>query len=309
MIYNNYISLLLFLIVSVNLNSQVSINEPSPSTATVLYLEAQNLPTASFGGFLMPIVTETQQALIPVSIINNSDDGLMVFVSDFVTGKHCWDIYDGVEHVWRSINCQNKTCSNTILYEENFNSYIEDTGVTGASSVNGNYPSGVTKWTLTSFDSFGSSTPALPGTLLNANDYALVKSGELVIRDSNGIIRFESTSIDISGYTDIEISMEVRGTGNMEYDATKHSDDFNCGNTLNDYVDIEYSTDGGNNYTEAPDFSSYGNSNHTIADDIAGVVNFSTNGISGATLILRIRIQNWEDTELFYIDNIVLKCN
>ncbi len=309
MIYNNYLSLLLFLIATININSQVSINEPSPSAATVLYLEAQNLNTTTFGGFLMPIVTETQQASIPVSIINNSDDGLMIFVSDLTTGKHCWEIYDGVDHVWRSINCQNKTCSNTILYEEYFDSYLEDTGITGASTTNGNYPSGITKWTLTSFDSFGSSIPALPGTLMDADDYALVKSGELVIRDSNGIIRFESSSIDISGYTDIEITMDIRESGDMEYDASVHSDDYNCGDTLNDFIDIEYSTNGGIDFTEVSDFFGLGNFNHTIIGNLASPVNFMTNGISGTTLIVRIRIQNWADDEIFYIDNIVVKCN
>jgi hypothetical protein len=292
-----------------NCTSQVAINETSPSTSAALYLEAQKIPTTNFGGFKMPIVTEAQQVLIPVSTVDDSDDGLMVYVSDLVTGKHCWDIYDGVEHVWRSINCQSNTCSNTILYNEDFDSYVEDTGVTGANNANGNYPSGVTKWTLTSFDSFGSSIPDLPGTLLNANDYALVKSGELVIRDSNGVMRFESSSIDISGYTDIEISMNVRETGDMEYDPSVHSDDFNCGDTLNDYVDIEYSTDGGNSFIKVSNFSGFGNSNHTIAGDLASTVNFTKNGISGTTLIIRIRIQNWADDEIFHIDNIVVKCN
>lgn len=306
----NTILLFLFIFCS-NILAQVAINETSPSSAAALYLEAQKIPTTNFGGFLMPVVTEAQQSDIPVSTIDSSDDGLMVYVSDPGTGKRCWDIYDGVEHIWRSINCQNNTCSGDILYEEDFDSYIENTGVTGASSSNGNYPSGVTKWTLTSFDSFGSSTPALPGTLEpgEINDYALVKSGEIAFRDTNGVFLFETQSVDISGYTDIEISMDVRETGDMEYDSSKHSDDFNCGFELNDYVDVEYSTDGGNSFNEVSNFSGYGNSNHTIANDFTGTVSFITSGLSGSTLILRIRIQNWADDEIFYIDNIVVKCN
>lgn len=292
----------------VQAHSQVSVNEPSPSSSAVLYLEAQNAATTIVGGFLMPIVTEAEQAFIPVSTTDNSDDGLMVYVSDFVTGKHCWEIYDGVEHVWRSINCQTKICSNTTLYEEDFDSYIEDTGVTGSSSTNGNYPSGVTKWTLTSFSTFGSSNQALPGTLINANDYALVQSGELVFRDTNGVLRFESSSIDISGYANIQISFDARETGDMEYDPSVHSDDFNCGDTLNDYIDLEYSTDGGSSFTEVADFLGNGNSNHTLANNLTGTVNLSVNGISGTTLIIRIRVQNWADDEIFYIDNILVKC-
>ena len=147
-----------------------------------------------------------------------------------------------------------------------------------------------------------------PGTLFEANDYALVQSGELVFRDTNGALRFESELIDISGYNDIQISMDIRETGTLEYDPTKHSDDFNCGDTLNDYVDVEYSTDGGNSYTEVPNFSGNGNSNHTVANNLSGTVNFTANSISGTTLILRIRIQNWADDEIFYIDNIIVKC-
>jgi len=288
--------------------SQVAINETSPSTKAALYLEAQKIPTTNFGGFKMPTVTETQQALIPVSTIDDSDDGLMVFVSDNDTGKHCWDIYDGTDHVWRSINCTKKLCTGDILYSENFSSYVENTGVSGASSSNGNYPSGVTKWTLTSFQTFGSSTPSLPGTLVNINDYAMVKSGELELRDLNGVLRIETESINISGYANIQISMNVRSSGPMEYDPTKHSDDFNCGDTLNDYVDVEYSTDGGNSYTEVPNFSGNGNSNHTLANGLTGSIAFNVNGLSGTNLVIRIRVQNWADDEIFYIDNIIVQC-
>jgi len=288
---------------------QVAVNETSPSTSAALYLEAQKIPSTNFGGFLMPVVTEVQQSAIPVSTSGSSDDGLMVYVSDSGTGKHCWEIYDGQDHIWRTISCLTKTCSGDILYEEDFNSYLEDTGVTGASSTNGSYPTNVTKWTLTSFQTFGSSTPSLPGTLENILDYALVQSGELVFRDTNGALRFESEQIDISGYNEIIISMEIRETGNLEYDATKHSDDFNCGDTLNDFVDIEYSVDGGNNYTEISSFSGNGNANHTIVNDLLCTLNFSANGISGTSLIFRIRVQNWAADEVFYIDNIVVKCN
>ena len=75
------------------------------------------------------------------------------------------------------------------MYRENFNLYQENTGVTGVSSVNGDYPSGVTKWTLTSFQYFGSDVPNLPGMLVDVDDYALVKSGELSFRDTNGAFR------------------------------------------------------------------------------------------------------------------------
>ena len=82
--------------------SQVSIGATSPSTAAVLYLKAANIGAINVGGFLLPVVTEKQQDLIPVKDL---DDGLMVFVKDVSTGKWCLDIYDAKQKVWRSIQC------------------------------------------------------------------------------------------------------------------------------------------------------------------------------------------------------------
>jgi len=299
---------IVFLILTFSSVAQVGINTLTVSDAAALQVNAQRIPTINYGGFLMPVVTEAQQASIPVSTSNNSDDGLMVYVSDPITGKHCWDIYDGEDHIWRSINCQGVTCSSTVLFEEDFNSYSNDTGVSGASSSNGDYPSGVTKWTLTSFQSFGNNTPNLPGTLLNDEDYALVKSGKLEFRDTNGALQFESQQINISGYSDILISMEISESGTLEY-VPLHVDDFDCGEDESDYVDIEYSTNGGSTFTEVSNYLSNGTVNHTLADDLLGTVAFSLSGISGTSLVIRVRLQNWADDEYYYLDNILVKCN
>ena len=263
----------------------------------------------------MPVVTEAQQASIPVSTADASDDGLMVYVSDPITGKHCWDIYDGVQHQWRSISCQTVASCSDILYEEDFNSYAENSGVTGASSANGDYPASVTKWTLTSFDSFGSTTPALPGTLVDASDYGLVTGGALEMRDTNGVFQFETTTIDITGYTDIVIGFDVSGRGDFEYDTTAHSGDYNCGFDNSDYLDIEYSIDGGA-FVEVPSFSLVGTPNHTFVFDETfasdgSLVNFSTTltGLTGTDLVIRIRAQNWAGSEYILVDNIVVRCN
>lgn len=294
---------------------QVAVGTLSPSSAAVLHLEALNLKTLNYGGFLMPVVTEAQQALIPVSTADASDDGLMVYVSDPITGKHCWDIYDGVQHQWRSITCQTVASCSDILYEEDFNSYAENSGVTGASSSNGDYPASVTKWTLTSFDSFGSTTPALPGTLADASDYGLVTGGALEMRDTNGVFQFETVTIDITGYTDIVIGFDVSGRGDFEYDTTAHIGDFNCGFDNSDYLDIEYSIDGGA-FVEVPSFSLVGTPNHTFVFDETfasdgSLVNFSTTltGLAGTDLVIRIRAQNWAGSEYILVDNIVVRCN
>lgn len=82
--------------------SQVGIGTTSPSSAAVLYLKTANVGAIKAGGFLLPVVTEAQQALIP---LKESDDGLIVFVKDTSTGKWCLDIYDAKQKVWRSIKC------------------------------------------------------------------------------------------------------------------------------------------------------------------------------------------------------------
>ncbi|MDC8004197.1 hypothetical protein POV27_09055 [Aureisphaera galaxeae] len=294
--------------------SQVAVGTTTPSDAAALHVEASQSNSIGIGGFLMPVVTEAEQLLIPVSTTDATDDGMMVFVSDPGTGKHCWDIYDGVAHTWRSINCFSTSSCSDILFEEDFDSYVDGTGVTGASSSNGDYPSGVTQWTLTSFSAFGSTTPALPGTLADANDYALVESGELRFRDLNGTFRLETQSINISGYSSIQISVNVRGTGDFEYDVLDHTDDFNCGETNSDYFDLEYSIDGGA-YVEVSNFNSLGTVNHTIVFDETfasdgSLVNLTADltGLSASNLIIRLRLQNWANNESIYIDDLIVRC-
>lgn len=82
--------------------SQVSIGTTNPSSAAVLYLKTANFGSVKVGGFLMPVVTELQQSLVPVTFL---DDGLLVFVKDISTGKWCLEIYDAKQKVWRSIQC------------------------------------------------------------------------------------------------------------------------------------------------------------------------------------------------------------
>ncbi len=291
--------------------AQVAVNETNPSSAAALYLEAQKVPTTNFGGFLMPVVTETQQASIPVSTIDNRDDGLMVFVSDAGTGKHCWEIYDSYAQLWRSITCTTEPPCNSVLYSEDFSSYSANTGITGASATNGDYPAGVTKWTLSSYTTIRDGNTAYPGTLVDATDYALVIGGQLEIRDTNGPLLFQTQSIDISGYTNITFSCDFSETGTLEYYTAQHTDDYNCGmeSQGSDYIDVLYSTDGGTSFTEVPNFSGFGNANHTLNDDLLGTVNFSVSGLSGSSLVIRIRLQNWSDDERYFIDNLQVTCN
>lgn len=288
--------------------SQVGINTSNTSNKIALYLEAQNIATTTFGGFLMPVVTEIQQQNIPVSLVDSRDDGLMVYVSDPITGKQCWEIFDGVQHLWRSIHCLFNPCNAQIIYQENFESYINNTGVSGASNSIGNYPSGVTKWTLSSYESFGSSNLSLPGLLVDSNDYVQVINGEMQFRDTNGAFLFQTQPINISGYTNIAFSLDIRENGDLEYISSNHLNDFNCGSTENDYVDVSYSTNGGLTFTEVQNYLGNGNINHTLINNLPSTISINIFGINGSSLIIRVRIQNWADDEIYFLDNIIVTC-
>ncbi len=289
--------------------AQVGINTRTPSTAASLHLEALNVTTMDYGGFKMPVVTEAQQASIPVASTNNDDDGLMVFVNDPGTGKQCWEIYDAFAQMWRSIYCFN--CSGEVLYSEDFDSYVDNTGITGDNASNGDYPGGVSQWTLTSFQSYGSSVPDIPGTLLDDEDYALVIGGQLECRDTNGSLLFETTPFSISGYSGVTISVDVSESGTMEYDDTMHLNDFACGDNFSDYVDISYSFDGGTTFTEVPNFSGGGNGDHTLIAEIIGTttVTHTVTGVSASDMIVRIQLQTWAGSEYYFIDNLEVTCN
>lgn len=313
----NFTQIILAFVLLLSFNEifgQIGINTTTPSSAAVLHIEARRFPTAQYGGFMMPVVKEGEQALIPVTSI---DDGLMVFVSDPGTGKHCLDIYDGTANIWRSINCNStKTCSGQILYTENFSGYTANTGITGASSTNGDYPVNVTKWFLSSYSLSHNGNPQIPGSLIDGNDYGLVFSGKLQTRDTNGPLLFQTQKINIQGYANISFSMVIKSVGgSLEYDPAYHINDFDCGNDGspigNDYVDIEYSTDGGYTYSEVPNYSSLGNSNHTIIGPSlnSGQVNFTMGGLSGTSLVIRVRFQTWADDERIELDTVQVVCN
>ncbi len=302
---------IIFYFFNITLFAQVAVNSTVVPSSAVLYLEAQKYPTTNFGGFLMPVVTEIQQASIPVSIVDDRDDGLMVFVSDPSTNKHCWNIYDSQQQTWLDIYCTEIACNSNILYQEDFTTYVDNTGISGSSASNGNYPSGVTKWTVASHTTIGDGNTAYPGTLEDADDYAMVIGGKLDMRDINGPLLFETQPINISGYNSVVFSCEFSETGTLEYYPAQHADDYNCGVETqgSDYIDVLYSTDGGATFTEVPNFSGLGNSNHTLVDDLPGTVNFSVSGLSGNSLVIRIRFQNWSDDEHYFLDNLQVTCN
>jgi len=295
-----YIMCVTVFLFSIKLTAQVGVRTTTPNSAAVLHLEAANYNNAKIGGFLMPIVTEAEQASIPVGV---SDDGLMVFVSDTATGKWCWDIYDVQATRWRSINCGSRSaiCTGTTVYLENFNSYTLNTGRDKRTN-SGDYPGGVT-WSIddSAADFFGQD-----------NDYAYTNAaGQFELNNTDGAILLTTQSVDISAYTTICFSVEIDAAGNLEYDPSDHANDHD--NNKNDYVNIEYSLNGGA-WVLIADYGGNGTVNHTLVPTVPADGSFPTGtvfqgGLSGTSLRIRITSNTWAGDEKFFYDNIIVTGN
>jgi len=280
--------------------AQVGIRTVAVSSAAVLHLEAANYNSTKVGGFLMPIVTESEQVNIPVGA---ADDGLMVFVSDPNTGKWCWDIYDVQASVWRSIKCVSRTviCTGTTVYLENFDSYALNTG-RDRRTDSGSYPGGVS-WTIddSAADFFGQN-----------NDYAYTNAaGQFELNNTDGAISLTTQYIDISAYSTVCFSVEIDASGDLEYDSSDHINDHI--NDTNDYVNVSYSLDGGA-WVLVVDYGGNGTVNHSLVPNIPADGSFPTgtvfqNGLSGASLRIRITSNTWAADEKFFYDNITVTGN
>lgn len=288
--------ILLLLILPIMSTAQVGINTDLPNAASALDIYGQN--TVGYGGLSIPIVTELQRAQI---ITTAQSEGTIVFVS-YASGVRCLEIYDGQQDVWQKINCLN--LDPITLYSEDFESYTSGTGINGSGN-SGDYPASVSQWTLN--DVYSS---------LASSDYVETQSGVLEINDTNGPIELDTQSINISGYSNISFSIDLSGAGELEYNPSLHSTDDT--NTVNDYMDVSYSIDGGA-FVTITDFNGNGTTDHTLIPYYisggAGSAPFfpddtvTQTGLSGSTLVIRVRFQNWSGDEFFYIDNIIVTGN
>lgn len=281
--------------------SQVGIGTTSPSSAAVLHLETANLTTTKVGGFIMPVVTEAEQAAIPVDVATTRDDGLMVFVSDPGTGKWCWDIYDGEQHTWRSIKCNTPVAAvcDTQIYLEDFSGYTLNTGRDRRAN-SGDYPGGVT-WTI---------DDSLADFLNQDNDYAYTNAaGQFELNNTDGPISISTEAVNISGYATVCFSVDIDASGDLEYNPASHGTDNT--NNQNDFVNIEYSIDGGA-WTLVADYGGNGTTHHTLvappsADGTFPTGQVSVSGLTGSTLRIRITSNTWSSDEYFYYDNILVE--
>lgn len=161
----------------------------------------------------------------------------------------------------------------TTIWSEDFSSYSAYTGVDGSAYPYqnlGDYPAGVTKWYLDVSDC----------TLSDENDYVqLVGDARMNFRDVDGNAYWYSEVINISGYINIGISIDL-----YESSSLKSSDVITC----------QYRLNGGNWTT----FSTK-NGNFTSAKAIAS-------NLSGSQLEIRVRVINDGRNDVHQIDNILV---
>ena len=135
------------------------------------------------------------------------------------------------------------------------------------------------------------------GATLSANtDWFRVLNEVFEVCDIDGPAIWTSPSIDISGYTNVNFSLNIVELGDHEAD---------------DYVDVEYSTDGGTVFTKVLDWNSLGSGTRTLIGDLPDDGDWqnetvSITGLSGTTFILRITVSNNADDEYIRFDDIVV---
>ncbi len=169
------------------------------------------------------------------------------------------------------------------IWEEDFESYANGTGIDGTGNV-GDYPASVSKWTLDISNA----------NLTNSNDYIKTTdsygSQVMTARDTDGYpassagdIIWLSEDITISSYTDVALSARFRETGTME---------------SQDYYRIEYNLDS----TGWNVFDTNGEQH----DDYGGWDTASHSGLLGNSLQIRVTLncnagseyQNFDDVKV-----------
>lgn len=170
------------------------------------------------------------------------------------------------------------------IWSENFDSYTDGTGIDGSGNI-GDYPGGVTQWSL----------DVSAATLSATTDWAKTSGGLFSFRDVDGDAIWQSEAIDISGAT---------GPVTFSLEASNNAGGFET----SDYYDVYYQVDGGG-YTLIANWNSLGDAMHTILGEVGGV-DWSTtetitqSGITGNTLEIRVVALNNAGGEEFFIDNI-----
>jgi len=192
----------------------------------------------------------------------------------------------------------------TIIWQENFNSYADGTGV----GANNNTVNPDADWFT------GGCT-----SCVDTADWWEVRSGWMEARDVNQVVYIQSEVVNIASFTNVGFSIEISEFGDLEgpYFLQDHCED----QEKEDFVNVFYRVDGGawkliRNYL---DWCGLYDScaSHTLYGDDGGnsgdcrdsdqdwdFAKISRTGLSGTTLELRIEAINSATTEYISIDNL-----
>ncbi|MFD0861050.1 T9SS type A sorting domain-containing protein [Sungkyunkwania multivorans] len=174
------------------------------------------------------------------------------------------------------------------IWTEDFESYTNNTGIQGPGVTNsGDYPAGVTKWTL----------DATNANMTATSDWAWTETGVFSFRDTDGTggVIWESESIDISGAT---------GPVTFQLTASNNAGGFEP----LDFYDVSYSIDG-SPFTLIQNWNGLGDATHTILGESGGadwntVETIQQAGITGSTLQIRVQVLVNAGAEQFFLDDI-----
>jgi endonuclease I len=171
------------------------------------------------------------------------------------------------------------------IWSEDFSSYVSGTGVNGYGSI-GDYPSGVSKWSL---DVSGA---VLTGT----GDYLKTVSGKLEACDVDGDAIWISSSINISNFTNVTFKVTISETGDLE---------------TTDYADVYYSLNGAS-YQKIVNWNNFGSTTHTFIGDKPNDYDWQSSTVTksvpnGNTLRLKIAMKVNAGTEKIQLDNVIVE--
>jgi len=164
------------------------------------------------------------------------------------------------------------------IWSEDFSSCVDGTGIDGTGNL-GDYPDGVSKWSL----------DVTSATLEDAGDYCKTVSGVLEIQNPDGDMIWLSESIDVSGYTNVSFSLDAAEIGDHEG---------------TDYFNVEYKIDSGS-FTLITNWNSKGDDTHTLFDNWDSET-ISVSSLSGSSLQIKITMNNNADTEQMQLDNVTV---
>ena len=155
----------------------------------------------------------------------------------------------------------------TTIWEEDFESYANGTGITSTGDI-GDYPISPAKWTLdVSNGNFSNTSDYLKTTNSFSTQVMTAQDTDGYPNSGTGDVIWLTESIDVSGYTDVELGANFRESGTME---------------ASDFYRIEYNLDGAGWTT----FASNGYQN----DDYGGWDHASQTGLLGNSLQIRVTL-------------------